>query len=220
LTRDRAAKARQRWGGVWLCSASERSRCAPDLWASADAAKCDERRANEGSDPSKILLEHSDPSFKNPTAFFASAGCVAVEYRRPGQRGRHPHRAEVPAEPRQRDEATIRARLEAITGPVAKLEVRCWPEEPRPAPADPTILPPPRAPEAIPPHRIEAPGFPPHPGAFLLDDGDVYRVVHERTLPLPAGFLPPGTHGHVTVRHLRRLPPGRPPAGELPSLAG
>ena len=39
LCRDREAEARHRWGGVWLTSPSEQSRCAPDLWPTAIAAK-------------------------------------------------------------------------------------------------------------------------------------------------------------------------------------
>jgi hypothetical protein len=39
LCRNRAAEACHRWGGVWLVSPSEQSRCAPDLWATAGAAK-------------------------------------------------------------------------------------------------------------------------------------------------------------------------------------
>src|SRR3954452_15369640 len=39
LARDREGMACRRWAGVWLCSASERAKAAPDLWATAEAAR-------------------------------------------------------------------------------------------------------------------------------------------------------------------------------------
>jgi hypothetical protein len=40
---ERTETALRRWKGAWLCSASERSRVAPDLWPTTEAAERDER---------------------------------------------------------------------------------------------------------------------------------------------------------------------------------
>lgn len=96
LTRDRAAEALERWGGIWLASSSERARCAPDLWATAEAARCDERRRDSAA---------------------PAAGCVVVEYRTAGQRGGRAHRAYVPT-PSGRTAGDVRARLEGLVGPI------------------------------------------------------------------------------------------------------
>ena len=52
LVRDREAEACRRWGGVWLVSPSERSRCAPDLWPTPKAAKRDAEKRNEAPNSS------------------------------------------------------------------------------------------------------------------------------------------------------------------------
>jgi hypothetical protein len=54
LMRDREGEACRRWVGVWLISPSEQSRCAPDLWPTAKAAKRAGQYRNEGPNPSKI----------------------------------------------------------------------------------------------------------------------------------------------------------------------
>ena len=119
LVCDREAEAVARWGGVWLCSASERAKAAPDLWATAQAAEDDHRRKGV-ADPSRYTTRApcypfpSYPGWQHIARHHAEA--TLVEYRRLGQRGSS-HRAYLPGNFWCADAA--RAVLEDVTGPVA-----------------------------------------------------------------------------------------------------
>lgn len=121
LVRDRAADACHRWQGVWLVSYAERARCAPDLWASPGAAEQDERRGKGSTEryrDSSIALRR--PFLPNYPGWTVTAAATLVEYRREGQRG-SPHQAYLPVAIVAA--AAAQAALEAVTGPVPKLQV-------------------------------------------------------------------------------------------------
>ena len=123
LIRDRGAEACFRWGGVWLTSPSEQSRCAPDLWATPAAAKQWGSKKGVSNCYKKNFISGSYP-FQHYPAWRctppARSAVTLLEYRLVGQRG-SPHRAYVPGEVFCVDRAT--ADLEAVTGPTAKVTI-------------------------------------------------------------------------------------------------
>ena len=124
LARDREAEACHRWAGVWLASASERAKAAPDLWATAEAAETDGGGGKGYANPSNYNLEGLRTPFSAYPGWHLiarhHAAVTLVEYRYPGQRG-SAHKAFVPGHV-WCDEAA-RANLEAVTGPVASVTI-------------------------------------------------------------------------------------------------
>lgn len=118
---DRAAEAVERWNGVWPCSASERAKAAPDLWATAQAAEDEHRRKGVARCLNNNLKHSATPFPPYPGWDHIArhhAAATLVEYRRAGQRG-SPHRAYVPGAVWCPDAA--RANLEDVVGPVASV---------------------------------------------------------------------------------------------------
>jgi hypothetical protein len=124
LARDREAEACRRWAGVWLASASERAKAAPNLWATAQAAE-DSWRRRKGVARKGVAKSSNNISRAPCYPFFGCTGltreaATLVEYRHAGQRG-SAHRAFVPGD--VWCEVTARADLEAVAGPVAGLAI-------------------------------------------------------------------------------------------------
>ena len=92
LLRNREAILRARLGGIVLHSPAERARAAPDLWATAEAARSDAKRGKPGQFWPLLYKEYS---YRGMTQ---SEGIFEVEYRREGESAsrRSAYRASVP----------------------------------------------------------------------------------------------------------------------------
>jgi hypothetical protein len=95
-----------------------------------------------------------------------------VEYRRSGQRGSHPHRAYIPGD--VWCEHTVRADLEAITGPVATLSIVGKVRRDRPDQLQPAVIQ-----DAGEPEPLSMPfGVPPR--VHVLDVAEAWAIGPER----------------------------------------